>query len=226
MTTAASVTKQIIDSYKAVLSLRQLLQDKLDALKTHNPYFNLISGDEPHPYYSLLDSGERLTVRYEQLVSAMLAIKIGAVTVQHELDSITARNIVNGSVVDADVERLRTLTIVATDELTAELLANNLVSVLLSAMWVRDFSDKKWVSKELIESYGKKMARRSWEPEYMATAKPCRLCITSLHKLIRVLRDVAVNDQLLQQTFESAIATNKWYGGQLNATLTKLMVAR
>ena len=106
MAAASRATKHIIKAHKALRQAAEITQQKLDALLATNARYKLFEHDEKHPYYALADAGSQALKKFELLVAGVMDWLDGGSTIGEELDKAKARQVVDGTEADTDLDAL------------------------------------------------------------------------------------------------------------------------
>ena len=210
MTTATRATKQVIKTYKSVLTAQAITRTRLITLLENNPLYNLFEHDKFHPYYPLLGKANEVVNDFEKLISGIGAWTIGSSSISEELDKSVARQIVEEEEIDVDVENLRRI---ESEIVTTELAADLLVPLVINSFYLVNFSDDRAINQNLMEQHGKKNVSRHKEFPVVNTIKDCRAAMREIKKLAKELMGCGNGSTTLRFEMEeiqkTLIATGK-----------------
>lgn len=209
MTTAARVTKQIIQTYKAIKLAEMQTQAKLDALLQTNAQYIVLEHDSSHPYFALANTAKRLVVVFEELTAGVINWSVGSGTIAEELDYVKGRQIVNDELPDADVDALRAL---QSNHVTESQAAQQLLSLMNYASGVWSRSEPANINYALELLHGKKLVARHKETNEQKITKDCRAAMTASKKLAKELFSCGCGQSTLLQELQRTLAAQKANG--------------
>jgi len=195
----AKVTKHILEAYKAVRRAEQQTQYKLDALLETNAHYRLFEHDEQHPYYILASSGKSTLAGFEELVAAVMDWQDGGRSISEELDVLKARQIVDETEVDDDLDALR---LIKRNTLTEVDATEKLLSVCGATTGTASRSEASSINYELAKLHGKRYVKRHKESPEISVATECRAAFRKVKKMAKVLRDCGNGVSTIREELE------------------------
>lgn len=225
MINASLAAKHLLITYSAIKAVRFTLQEKLRVMLCQCKYHDLIESDDRHPYFRLVEMGDRLVNEFAGLQIAISNQEMSGGTVSDVLDRIKAKHIGDKDTAnDLELDELRAI---APDNnavtASAAKLADELVQLLCEAHWVWSYADIGVLKDELVKSYGKKGAKNSIEKPVIETNKICRAAIKEIKKLIKVLLLHEVDGVLVKTAITEAMNSGTYDGLQMNGILKKIL---
>jgi len=199
MAAASRATKHIIKAHKALRQAAEITQQKLDALLATNALYKLFEHDEKHPYYALADAGSQALKKFELLVAGVMDWLDGGSTIGEELDKAKARQVVDGTEADTDLDALRLL---QPNLVSVADAAKLLLSVYQSALVAESWSSAAATKFALAEMHGKRNITKHQETPEVKVATECRTALRELKKLCKVLRDYGYDGSTVGKELE------------------------
>lgn len=181
--------KQIIQTNKSLRLVKDLTQNKLDALLETNPFYKLFEPDTQHPYYLLAESGQRQLDAFEALIAGVLNWKIGSRTIRAELTAVG----------DEDSNALLLINPVVMTEAEA---ADQLLSVWLSVESTRVDARSRVINGDLAVLHGKQNINRHKESPELEIEKELTASVREIKKLAKLLRDLGNGVSTIRRELE------------------------
>ena len=189
MATVKRTIKQITQTDKSLRLVRDLTQNKLDALLETNLLYKLFEQDTQHPYYMLAESGQSQLNAFEALIAGVLDWKIGSGTIKDELKKV-------------EDEELEALLLINPVPMTETEVGDKLLSVLLSSASTKDIARPRVINDYLAEQHGKKNIKRHKESPELEIAKELSAALREVKKLAKVLRDLGNGCSTIRRELE------------------------
>lgn len=195
----AKVTKHILEAYKSVRRAEERTQEKLDALLETNAHYKLFEHDEQHPYYILASSGKSTLADFEELVAAVMDWQDSSRSISEELDVLQARQIVDETEVDDDLDALR---LIKRNTLTEADAAEKLLLLCGAANRTASRAETSFINYELAKLHGKRYVKRHKESPEVSVTPECRAAFRKVKKMGKVLRDCGNGVSTIREELE------------------------
>jgi hypothetical protein len=199
MAAAARTAKQILKAYKAVRRVEVLTQAKLDALLETNAQYKLFEPDTRHPYHVIASSGKSAAKEFEALIAGVLQWELGSGSIAEEIDKVKARQIVDETAADEDLDALRAI---QQNVLTEADAAKMLLTLFSSVNVTRTIVSTSIINGDLAILHGKRNVPRHKEKPEVKITTECGDAVREVKKLAKELRDCGNGSSTIRQELE------------------------
>lgn len=220
MTTAPKLANQCIKTYAAVKAVEQRLQEKLDKLVEARPFYQLFDGVQDHPYALLPSLGQQLNQTFLNLYVGIAGWDVDGRTIADEVDKIKARQIVEGSDNDLNVETLNQLTACA---VSVQQAAQQIISLFKQATWIWSSCDNKTLKTALVAKFGKKGVENNAEVPLLNIAPDSKKAVKEVKALAKLLRSVGDGTKTTRDELEQLQMVNVRNTNMPDTVITHLL---
>ena len=197
MTTASRLAKQVLQAAKCVDVVYVKAEEKLAALLATRPSYVLFEPAPTHPYTSLVCDAEHLVKQHDEIVAALLDMEMGSGNLREELDKIQAHRIYDDIELDADVDRLRLLTGIDAESITAKDIADSALSLFRNCDGITDSTKLSSLKHRLEQQHEKQHVKNHIEVPFLNITPECRSALNAVKSLCNLLMTLTVNGVLV-----------------------------
>ena len=197
MTTESRLAKQVLQTAKCVDVVNAKAEEKLAALLATRPSYVLFEPAPTHPYTSLVCDAEHLVKQHDEIVAALLDMEMGSGNLREELDKIQAHRIYDDIELDADVDRLRLLTGIDAESITAKDIADSALALFRHCDGITDSTKLSSLKWSLEQQHEKQHVKNHIEVPFLNITPECRSALNAVKSLCNLLMELTVNGVLV-----------------------------
>ena len=191
----------VLDTYKKLQVVKQLIEKKYEAVNNKNAKYKLFD-DLVHPYQIILESSIEAVVHFEALVAMLNDVEITERTLRYELDERQAFRIVNDEEIDENIEYLRTLPDVNVKTISALDIGTMLENTYSNIFSVYNHCDVKSIKSEIAERSEVKLTARKLTAEleipFVSISKETRSALLAIKKVAKIVLWIDINSETVR----------------------------